>query len=448
MSNAPRDQRAKRDWGSDDSHTPILHVDMDSFFAQVEMLEDPSLRGRPIVVGGTSGRGVVTSATYEARALGVRAGMPTARARALCPTAAFVPGKRSLYRHYSARVMGILATVTPVLEQVSIDEAFLDVRGARRRLGSPAQIGARIRSQIRESIGLPASVGVASTKSVAKIASSHAKPDGLLLVPQESTVEFLHGLPVGALWGVGGRTGAALEREGIDTVGDLARAPVAHLTRLLGAGAAHHLHDLAWGIDPRPVTTSREEKSVGTERTFDDDIRSRADIEEFILAASHDCARRLRAANVVAWTVVIKMRGADFHTITRSVSLVAPTDTGRDIAHAARALFAREDMPLGGVRLFGVRAEGLQARSVGVAVTLDRDERPAASERAMDQIRSKFGAGALEPATLLRKAASGERLEREAGPAGSRGGEREPGRGLPNGRHVRANGGGEQGRLL
>ena len=153
--------------------------------------------------------------------------MPTARARALCPTAAFVPGKRSLYRHYSARVMGILSTVTPVLEQVSIDEAFLDVRGARRRLGSPAQIGARIRSQIRESIGLPASVGVASTKSVAKIASSHAKPDGLLLVPQESTVEFLHGLPVGALWGVGGRTGAALEREGIDTVGDLARAPVA-----------------------------------------------------------------------------------------------------------------------------------------------------------------------------------------------------------------------------
>ena len=166
------------------------------------------------------------------------------------------------------------------------------------------------------------------------------------------------------------------------------------------------------------------------------------------MAASHDSARRLRAANVVAWTVVIKMRGADFHTITRSVSLVAPTDTGRDIAHAARALFAREDMPLGGVRLFGVRAEGLQARSVGVAVTLDRDERPAASERAMDQIRSKFGAGALEPATLLRKAASGERLEREAGAAGSRGREGEPGRGLPNGRHVRANGGGEQGRLL
>ena len=223
MSNAPRDARAKRDWGSDDSATPILHVDMDSFFAQVEMREDPSLVGRPIIVGGTSGRGVVTSATYEARALGVRAGMPTSRARALCPTAAFIPGSHSLYRRYSRQVMEILATVTPDLEQVSIDEAFLDVSGARRRLGPPTRIARLIRSRIRESVGLPASVGIAATKSVAKIASSHAKPDGLLLIPAPATVDFLHGLPVGALWGVGGRTGAVLDREGIDTIGDLAR---------------------------------------------------------------------------------------------------------------------------------------------------------------------------------------------------------------------------------
>lgn len=305
MSNAPRDARAKRDWGSDDSATPILHVDMDSFFAQVEMREDPSLIGRPIVVGGTSGRGVVTSATYEARALGVRAGMPTSRARALCPTAAFIPGNHALYRHYSHQVMGILATITPALEQVSIDEAFLDVAGSRRRLGSPTHIARLIRTRIREAVGLPASVGIAATKSVAKIASSHAKPDGLLLIPKDAAVEFLHGLPVGALWGVGGRTGAILDREGIDTIGNLA------------------------------------------------------------------------------------------------ISLIAPTDTGRDIARAAQSLFAREDMPIGGVRLFGVRVEGLQSRSGGVAVTLDRDEKPAASERAMDQIRSKFGASALAPATLL-----------------------------------------------
>jgi len=376
---------------------------MDSFFAQVEMREDPSLVGRPIIVGGTSGRGVVTSATYEARALGVRAGMPTSRARALCPHAAFVPGSHGLYRRYSQEVMGILATITPALEQVSIDEAYLDVSGARRRLGSPLEIATLIRTRIRDSVGLPASVGIASTKSVAKIASSHAKPDGLLLIPHEATVGFLHGLPVGALWGVGGRTGAILDREGIDTIGDLAHAPLARLTKLLGVASAHHLHDLAWGIDPRPVAPARAEKSVGMERTFEEDVRSRAQIEEFILAASHDCARRLRAGGVVGWTIGIKMRGADFHTITRSVSLVAPTDTGRDIARAARELFAREDMPIGGVRLFGVRVEGLQARSGGVAVTLDRDERPAASERAMDQIRTKFGAGALAPATLLGK---------------------------------------------
>ena len=377
MSNAPRDARAKRDWGSDDSATPILHVDMDSFFAQVEMREDPSLIGRPIVVGGTSGRGVVTSATYEARALGVRAGMPTSRARALCPTAAFIPGNHALYRHYSHQVMGILATITPALEQVSIDEAFLDVAGSRRRLGSPTHIARLIRTRIREAVGLPASVGIAATKSVAKIASSHAKPDGLLLIPKDAAVEFLHGLPVGALWGVGGRTGAILDREGIDTIGDLAH------------------------IDPRAVSTSRPEKSIGMERTFEDDVRSRTQIEHFILAASHDCARRLRSGGVVGWTVGIKMRGADFHTITRSISLIAPTDTGRDIARAAQSLFAREDMPIGGVRLFGVRVEGLQSRSGGVAVTLDRDEKPAASERAMDQIRSKFGASALAPATLL-----------------------------------------------
>lgn len=403
MSNAPRDARAKRDWGSDDSATPILHVDMDSFYAQVEMREDPSLVGRPIIVGGTSGRGVVTSATYEARALGVRAGMPTSRARALCPSAVLIPGSFAAYQRYSREVMRILGTVTPDLEQVSIDEAFLDVSGARRRLGSPLEIATLIRSRIRESVGLPASVGIASTKSVAKIASSHAKPDGLLLIPHEATVEFLHGLPVGALWGVGGRTGAVLEREGIDTIGDLAHAPLARLTKLLGLASAHHLHDLAWGIDPRTVSPVRAEKSVGMERTFEDDVCSRAQIEEFILAASHDCARRLRAGGVVGWTVAIKMRGADFHTITRSVSLVAPTDTGRDIARAARELFSRENMPIGGVRLFGVRVEGLQSRSGGVAVTLDRDERPAASERAMDQIRSRFGAGALAPATLLGK---------------------------------------------
>ncbi|MDC4233072.1 DNA polymerase IV [Actinomyces sp. B33] len=401
MSNAPRDARTRRHWGDDDSQTPILHVDMDSFFAQVEMQEDPSLVGRPLVVAGLGNRGVVTSATYEARALGVRAGMPTARARALCPGARFVQGSRGVYSRYSRRVMGILSEITPVVEQVSIDEAFLDVSGARRRLGSPTAIARELRARIREEVGLPASVGIASTKSVAKIASSNAKPDGLLLIPRDQTTAFLHGLPVGALWGVGGRTGAVLEREGLTTIGDLAHARVDRLARLLGPAAAHHLHDLAWGIDPRPVRAGREEKSVGTERTFDRDVRSRDQIGQYILAASHECAHRLRAADVVGWTVSIKMRDPSFQTVTRSMTLPVPTDLGRDIAAAAGELFSREAMPVGGVRLFGVRVEGLQSRAQGVPVVLDTDERPEQAERAMDRIRDRFGPGAITPASLL-----------------------------------------------
>ncbi|WP_043534246.1 DNA polymerase IV [Actinomyces polynesiensis] len=401
MSNAPRDSRARRDWGDDDSGTDILHVDMDSFFASVELVEDPSLADRPLIVGGTGPRGVVTSATYPARACGVRAGMPTGRARALCPQARVVQGRHGVYGEYSRRVMAVLADVTPALEQVSVDEAFLDVSGARLRLGTPVRIGTGIRRRIREEVGLPASVGIAATKSVAKIASSHAKPDGLLLVPAGATVDFLHGLPVGALWGVGGRTGEVLDREGITTVGDLAHTDVARLVRLVGQASGHHLHDLAWGIDRRSVTPGREEKSIGTESTFSEDVVDRASLERFILRASHQCAVRLRAAGCVAWTVGIKMRGADFATITRSSTLPAPTDVGREIARAAGTLFARETIPTGGVRLLGVRVEGLRRRSEGVAVTLDEDGRPLAAERAMDAITERFGGGSVRPASLL-----------------------------------------------
>ena len=401
MSNAPRDARARRDWGADDSGTDILHVDMDSFFAQVEMLEDPSLRGHPVIVGGTGNRGVVTSATYEARGCGVHAGMPTSRAHALCPEALVVPSSRGLYSRYSHRVMAVLAEVTPALEQVSVDEAFLDVSGSRLRLGSPTAIGHEVRRRIRSEIGLPASVGIAATKSVAKIASSHAKPDGLLLVPADATTDFLHGLPVGALWGVGGRTQEVLEREGIDTIGDLARTPLTRLQRLLGVAGAHQLHDLAWGVDRRRVSPGRAEKSVGTETTFPEDVLDRGVLERFVLDASHQCARRLRRSGMVAHTVTLKVRGADFQTLTRSRTLAAPTDTGREIARVAEELFAREPLPPGGVRLLGVRAENLRLRSEGVEVTLDEDARPGRTERAMDRVVERFGRDALRPATLL-----------------------------------------------
>ena len=375
MSNAPRDKRRKRFWGDDDSQTNILHIDMDSFFAQVEIRQDPSLVGKAVIVGGSGNRGVVTSATYEARGLGVRAGMPIARARALCPTAVFIPGHFELYRTYSHKVMEIIGRFSPLVEQVSVDEAFVDVKGSRLRFGTPIQIARDIRTQIRGDLGLPASVGIASTKSVAKIASSNAKPDGLLLIPAEATIDFLHGLPVGALWGVGAKSGQILEREGIQTIGQ--------------------------GIDPRPVCVSREEKSVGMERTFELDIRDRGVLEQFITKAAHECARRLREGGWVCRQVAIKMRGADFSTITRQQRLAAPTDLGREISRIARELFARETLPSGGVRLFGVRAEGLIAREEGFEVTLDQDERPEAAERAMDQIRGKYGAGAISIASLL-----------------------------------------------
>lgn len=401
MSNTPRSPHARRNWGEDDTGADILHVDMDSFYAQVELRENPALAGRPVIVAGHSARGVVTSATYEARALGVRAGMPTMHARSLCPNAHFVHSPMSLYRHYSAKVMSIIAEFTPVTEQLSIDEAFMDVSGSHRRLGSSVQIAQSLRQRIRSEVGLPASVGIASVKSVAKIASAHAKPDGLLLIPQAATVDFLHSLPVGALWGVGAKTEQILRQRGIDTIAQLAHTPIQDLHRWIGATSAHHLHNLAWGIDPRAVAPRPVEKSIGTERTFEDDLHKREDIDAFLLEAAHDCARRLRKAHMVAWTVSIKIRDANRHTITRSATLSVPTDLGRTIGEHAQALFHAEGIPAAGVRLLGVRAESLQSRDSGVPVALDDDGRPRATEEAMDSIAQRFGASALAPASLI-----------------------------------------------
>lgn len=401
MSNTPRSLRARRNWGEDDTGADILHVDMDSFYAQVELKENPALAGRPVIVAGSSARGVVTSATYEARALGVRAGMPTMQARSMCPNAHFVQSPMSLYRHYSARVMTIIAEFTPVIEQLSIDEAFMDVSGSHRRLGSSVQIARDLRQRIRDEVGLPASVGIASVKSVAKIASAHAKPDGVLLIPQAATVDFLHSLPVGALWGVGAKTEEILRQRGIDTVAQLAYTPIPDLHRWIGAASAHHLHNLAWGIDPRSVAPRPVEKSIGTERTFEHDLRNREEIDAFLLEAAHDCARRLRKARMVAWTVSIKIRDANRRTITRSATLSVPTDLGRTIGEQAQAVFHSEGIPAAGIRLLGVRVESLQSRDTGVAVALDDDGRPRATEEAMDTIAKRFGRSALAPASLL-----------------------------------------------
>lgn len=400
MSTAPRLSAAKRDWGDDDSLTPILHVDMDAFFVECELAAQPHLRGRPLIVGGTSLRGVVSSASYEARASGVHAGQPLSQARRMCPQAVVIPTSHGLYGRVSRRVMAVLADVTPVIEKVSVDEAFLDVTSVRRLLGRPVDIARLIRRRLHTELGLPASVGIASTKLVAKIASAHAKPDGVLLVPDHATIEFLHMLPVGAMWGVGPATKARLASRGMRTIRDIAYEPVESLRGLLGESAAAHLSALAWGRDPRPVTSERVEKSVGTETTFATDVFDRELVDAVLLDQSHATATRLRELGMLASTVAVKLRAANFQTRSRSRSLSAPTDTARDIAEVARGLTASLPVPQGGYRLVGVRAERLVPAEQRQLALLD-DGRIREAEGAMDAINRKFGPASVRPATLL-----------------------------------------------
>lgn len=411
MSRAPRSAAARRDWGSDDTGCTILHVDMDAFFASVEVLDDPALRGRPIIVGGGE-RGVVAAASYEARATGVHAAMPIGRARALCPQALVLPVRHHRYSEVSRAVMAVLGEVTPALEQVSVDEAFLDVAGAVRRMGPPVAIGRWVREQVRTRVGVPASVGVAGNKLLAKLASTHAKPNGLLLIPQAASVEFVQSLPVGALAGVGQRTRELLERRGVRTVADLAALPVSTLDRWLGNAAGRRLHELAHAIDTRRVEPGRAEKSIGTEATFPQDITDRDFLDAVLLEQAHACAARLRAHDLVAWTVAIKVRHADFTTITRSRSLGAPTDLAADIVAAARQLLTRVEIPRAGVRLLGVRAERLEEAAAGVQGALDDNPHLGQAERAMDGVRERFGTASVGPASLLgRSTTAGRRAD-------------------------------------
>jgi DNA polymerase-4 len=400
MSRGPRSEAARRSWGTEEDGCSILHVDMDAFFASVELARRPQLRGLPVIVGGAQ-RGVVLAATYEARAFGVHSAMPMAQALRLCPQSVVVPPDHAAYREVSEGVMRVLADVTALVEQVSVDEAFLDVAGARRRLGPPTVIGESIRRQVRERFGITCSVGVAATKFVAKLASGHAKPDGLLLVPRAATIDFLRVLPVGALWGVGERTEASLARWGIRTVAELADSDVATVQRAVGKVAGKHLFDLAWGRDPRPVEPGREEKSIGAEETFAVDVADPAVVEAKALELADRCAARLRARRLVARTVSIKVRTADFRTLTRSRTLTTPTDVARELYLAARDLLAGVDLRGLPVRLIGVRAEGLDDAATTVhQPTLEEAVEGGVAgrreaERAMDEVRARFGRGAI-----------------------------------------------------
>ena len=388
----------------EDSGCPILHVDMDAFYASVEIRDRPDLAGRPVIVGATASRGVVLSASYEARAFGVTSAMPVTRARRLCPQAVFIPPRHHVYAAVSKEVMEVFRSVTPEVEPLALDEAFLDVSGAIRRLGPPARIGALIRATIAEQQGITCSVGVAPSKFIAKLASTRSKPDGLLVVPADGVLEFLHPLPVAALWGVGEQTGQVLARLGLRTVRDIAEIPVGTLQRELGPSLGAHLAALAWGRDERPVVTSAPEKSIGAEETFASDIDDPELIRRELLRLSGRTARGLRSAGALARTVVIKLRLANFTTITRSRTLPEPTDVARTIYATACALYGAAGLDSRArLRLVGVRASGLVPAS-RAATQLAFGERPAGwrdAERALDRISGRFGTDTVRPAALV-----------------------------------------------
>jgi DNA polymerase IV len=385
-----------------DEGCPILHVDMDAFYALASLLSRPELKGTPVIIGGGN-RGVVLSATYEARAFGVAAAMPIARARRLCPQATVIAPDHARYERISQAVMAVFASVTPIVEPLSLDEAFLDVSGARRRLGSPRQIAQRIRDTIADEQGITCSVGVASTKFIAKLASGLAKPDGLLVVPPAEVVGFLHQLPVGALWGVGERTEEALRRLGLHTVADIAHTPVDTLRRALGEHAGPALHALAWGRDTRSVAPIRRERSIGADETFPFDVDDPAYIHRQLLKLSDRTAARVRAAGLMGRTISIKVRFSDFTTITRSKTLRDPTDVSRDIYATARALFDGLGLQRARLRLVGVRMEGLvESGQASIQGLLDEPEHGwRDADRAVDRASARFGAGAVRPASLV-----------------------------------------------
>jgi DNA polymerase-4 len=386
-----------------DAGCTILHVDMDAFYASVELRTRPELVGTPVIVGGLGSRSVVLSATYEARTFGVHSAMPMMRARRLCPQATVIPPTPGAYAEASRGVMEVFRSITPLVEPLALDEAFLDVTGAQRRLGSPATIGELIRARVADEQGLPCSVGVASTKFVAKLASARAKPDGMLVVPRDAVIAFLHPLPVGALWGVGERTEEVLTRLGLRTIGDLAHTPEVTLQRALGPAAGSHLAALAWGRDQRDVVPHEPDKSIGAEETFARDVDDPAVVLRELLRLSERTAARLRATGQVGRTVSIKVRFADFTTITRARTLKEPTDVARTVYETARALYDALGLQRARIRLVGVRVEGLADAAVTprqLALGGSGEEWRRA-EVAADRAAARFGAGAVVPATLV-----------------------------------------------
>lgn len=379
----------------------ILHVDMDSFFVSVELLDRPELRGLPVAAAHDTPRSVVSSASYEARRFGVRSAMPVGRAKQLCPQLVLVPPTFEKYRRASKQVMEIFGEFTPLVEPLSIDEAFLDVAGSVRLFGPPAEIARQLRERVRDRTGLPASVGLAGTKFVAKLASQRAKPDGVLEIPPERTLDFLHPLPIEAMWGVGRATAQALKSRAIHTVAELASEPLPTLERIVGGASARRLHELANGRDARSVETTRVEKSIGHEETFAHDETDAVVLERELLRLATRTGERLRSAGAEARTVSIKVRWSSFETVTRSRTLPEATNSTHRIYRTARELFAGLGAAGRPVRLIGVRAEQLVAEGSDTAALWSDDDGWRAVDQAVDEVRGRFGSAGVTSASLL-----------------------------------------------
>ncbi|HRD64387.1 MAG TPA: DNA polymerase IV [Nocardioides sp.] len=391
--------------------TPILHVDMDAFYASVATRDRPELRDVPVIVGGGY-RGVILSANYHARAFGVRSGMPSTRARRLCPHAVRVFADHEVFSTVSAAVIENFRRVTPQVEVVSLDEAFLDVRGSIRRLGSPPEIAEQLRARIHDEQGITCSVGVAASISVAKLASRRAKPDGVLVVPPDEITSFLHPLDVGELYGVGEKTQALLHRLGLVTVGDVAHTPLRTLQRAVGDGLGRQLHELAWGSDTREVSPGRvsvfghggdPDKSMGAQETFGRDIDDREVILRELLALTAKVTQRMRVAGVAGRTVSITVRFADFTTITRARTVPEATDLTQEIYGAAVRLYDALGLQRARLRLVGVRVEGLVPRATvhRQGVLGERERGWSEADRAVDRATLRFGSSAVRPASLI-----------------------------------------------
>ncbi|MGI5500272.1 DNA polymerase IV [Lentzea sp. CA-135723] len=379
--------------------TPILHADLDAFYASVEQRDAPELRGRPVIVGG----GVVLAASYEAKAYGVRTAMGGAKARRLCPHAIVVPPRFSAYTTVSKAVFEVFRDTTPLVEGLSIDEAFLDVGGLHRIAGPPEVIAARLRAAVLAEVGLPITVGVARTKFLAKVASGVAKPNGLLVVPAEGELEFLHPLPVERLWGVGDVTAAKLHGLGLRTVGEVAKLGETALVSMIGKAAGRHLFALAHNHDPRPVQTGRRRRSIGSQRALGRRERTRDDLDAILASLADGISRRLRTAERACRTVILRLRFADFSRATRSHTLRHPTTETEVLLAAARELLAGA-MPMietRGITLLGLSLTNLQNDTPMQLVLPFEERKPAALDAALDVVRDRFGSRSVTRAALL-----------------------------------------------